>query len=491
MTTAFVANVGNRDVTLNIGSEQAPFYLAFDKGDEGAGLRKYLNCAGEGARALAAHVRAHLTELRPRLAFPILGQALALALAEASAVDLVVLIATDQPESAGPHRAADTVETAGLLQACLAGLHGDRVGRIVLHTASVNPSLHDVAFDTVGEALRQHLPPSDAQQIYISVKGGVPAMNAALREQGVGLYGPRLHLIDVQEPDQEARLAGRPGTASFRSTWAFRREGILRMARVLLARHDYEGLRLLLEAEVVPDPTIHAFLRHAHARLNLDFAGADAALEAFRVGRAQQWRLTVRDAYSRQRLLDVAWAARASLGRQDFVGFLARVATFCENCQRQLVFTLTDLRMKRYLTPRHVHDRGLRVFLEEYRPGVLRTDRDLYTSIVTWWLGGPGHGAPAAKGVQVVRERIRQLRPLEDLRNEMLHSMHGVSREDIEEALPEAAAAFQGISDAVIDALGQIEAMLRGRGHTVKPVYEDLGAEVYARLADMKVAEGQ
>jgi hypothetical protein len=114
--TFLVASVGTRDVALDIGDRERPWWVALDNRQDGRWAQEFLG-SGAGTRAMAAALRARFEELADRLALPILGPSLDLALEKLDGLDCVVLFATDQPVDAGPHRDWDTIESARLIAA--------------------------------------------------------------------------------------------------------------------------------------------------------------------------------------------------------------------------------------------------------------------------------------------------------------------------------------------------------------------------------------
>src|SRR5437870_2253096 len=93
----FVANVGDRDIMLNVGDDINPMYYSFDKGGHGKELKAHLGC-DEGTRAISSHIRKNRDKFSNHLIFPILGRALEFSLTKVSKLDRVLLFATDQPE---------------------------------------------------------------------------------------------------------------------------------------------------------------------------------------------------------------------------------------------------------------------------------------------------------------------------------------------------------------------------------------------------------
>lgn len=250
----FLANVGNRDVALDVGD----WFLTFSKGREGTDLAKHLGC-GEGTRNLALQIRNNLAKYSESLRLPILGPALQAALRYAQHIHLVLLFATDQPSSAGPHRDWDTIESAKLIESLLPTLFGDQLETIMTVPVQFNASEHDRAYDFIGTTLDREVQ-RDASSVFASIKGGIPAMNAALRERIVQRFGPHALLIEIDEPPEGERWTGNEGRARIINSWPFRRDGVLRLLENLLTRYDYGGALRLIELEGIQASEAKVFL---------------------------------------------------------------------------------------------------------------------------------------------------------------------------------------------------------------------------------------
>lgn len=486
MSVVLVANVGNRDITLNVGNGGSPCWVPFDKYDGGGEAQRFLGCAQEGTRAIAARLAARLPELHDRVALPLLEPSIRLILAATPRIDVLVLFATDQPESSGEQRDWDTIESARVIaRLCDTGRLGDAVGGVEIVPIRFNPSEHDRSFTHVGEELARRFPTERVDRLFGTIKGGVPAFNAALREQVVGLYGARARLIETDEPSREQRLNGQHGIARLVDTWPFRRSAILRLVHALLERYDYGAVQRVCESEGVSDDTVDAYLRHAIARMNLDFDGAQRALRAFGTGRPHQWKFFAGQAWGTQRVEEVAFTAEILLRRGDLIGFLTRVASFVETCRRQLVHAVTGLRIERTLR---------RVDIHRQYGSLAETLAANLGSAQSWPASGPlfdaildwarGNGDNTRAGqITELHKLFQRLRPLERLRNEALHQLDGVSSSDLDRALPATEQAFPELARTIVDCVRAVEAGERRPSHLVRNVYDDVSQAIRDRLA--------
>lgn len=490
MRSLFVANVGNRDVVLNLLGE-GQLYASFDKGEDGDAVAKELGCE-PGTRAIAAYLRQNLERYLPRLRLPILLPGLTAAFQQAGSIDLLVLLATDQDSAPQEHRMWDTIESARLIQGILetdpqyAELG---IKQIEVLPIQGNPSNYEYAYKVVGQHLgqinSQFAPP---QWVFAASKGGVPALNAALRSHTVDIYGAKAVLVETDEPTKEQRQIGQVGTAKRMDSWPFRKSAFLRVLSSLLERYDYVGVGQLLESERITDPTVWAYIRHAQARFNLNFFGAKAALEGYHSGKANHWRISTDYNWQRQRLRELAWVAGILHERGDYVGFITRIASMCEVARRQAVYHLIGLKLEKgFLAEKTVRQYpGLSEFLmgktRFYDESKYRVDRDLLSALLDWWvLENPA----SAELVINLRKALEPFNGLEARRNEALHSQNGTSRQDIEEAFGEPSKQFGHKADELVVALERIE---RYRGHQFgesKNVYDEINVEVLSLIGQI------
>lgn len=399
----------------------------------------------------------------------------------------MLLFATDQPSSAGPHRDWDTIESAKLIESLLPTLFGDQLETIMTVPVQFNASEHDRAYDFIGTTLDREVQ-RDASSVFASIKGGIPAMNAALRERIVQRFGPHALLIEIDEPPEGERWTGNEGSARIINSWPFRRDGVLRLLENLLTRYDYGGALRLIELEGIQASEAKVFLQHALARINLDFKGASACLKGM-AGTPHQWKILAEDAWGLQRLADLTCTAQTALEREDYAGFLSRVATFCENCRRLLCWILTGIKAEsgglafsevakvdRFLADYLVLRKLTRLNKEPARP-VWRVDRDFFSAAIEW---GVSHKHTAEKpSVDKIRQDLGKLRGLERLRNDVEHLMQGVSRDDIEAELPDALHVFAPLTEEILKTIAGVQRIATGTNPpAIRKIYDEINDTV-------------
>jgi hypothetical protein len=488
MDSALIANVGNSDVALNIATQGDPYYCAATKQQDGVDLRETLGC-GEGARAIAERLLGDLDAYCERLMLPILAPALDLVLEEEDPLDLLVLVGTDQAETAGEHRLWDTISAAHLIREYLRRTRSETIDEIKVVACTASPPGAD-AYTFFSDLIDEHMPPTDFRRVYASMNGGIPAMNAALVAQTVHAYGPSAIALAVAEPTEEHRVAGRLGLATRKDTWPTRKQALLRVLRALLERSDYTGALEFLHAEQIDTPTARAFLEHAAARQNFNFNRAVHALDGFETGTAGQWRASAsseRD-NSVQRLTDVAASASDLLARGDYVSFVTRAATLCEICRRLLARRLIGFELgDRHLTLDAVvdNDKNLKPFLDHRLPrgGERRwpVDKKLLDALVEW---GKKKHPDVERHISGVRDRLGDLSGIETLRNETLHLLRGLGKSDIDAALVSSGSTFRAIADEMLAAMRVIERRTEGtRTNPVEDVYEGVAQAVLTEIS--------
>ena len=348
----FLANVGNRDIALKV---EGTAFVMFSKGNDGVNgefgvarddLPKDIRTA-EGTRDLSKAVLDSFCRHKKDLCFPIIKPALTAVQKKVGQIDKIVLFATDQPKETDEHHLWDTIESAKLLKV-LISTEFPCIKDIKVVPVEFNPSLHDKAYKFIGEQLETKLGIDKNDQVFASIKGGIPAMNSALRERTIQYFGPRAWLVETDEPALDERWDGKEGDSRILSSWPFRRQGVLRLLEDFLKRHDYSAALQLLEAEAVDILWVKPYLQHALARTNLDFLGASQCPKdkPEPPDCAKKWKNSAEDEWGLQRLDDLAHSAQITLERHDYVGFLYRVTTFSESCLRILCWIMADLKVE-------------------------------------------------------------------------------------------------------------------------------------------------
>ena len=339
----FMANVGNRDIALRVDNAA---YVMFSKGEDGVDgkygvpkedLPSDLRGCEEGTRYLSGAVKNNFATHKDNLRFPIIGPALKAVLGrdDVDKIDKIVLFATDQPKgkTKEEYRRWDTIESAYVLKGLICAQFAGQIGGIDVVPVGFNPSQHEPAYKFIGEKF-VGLNIDKQARVLASIKGGIPAMNSALRERVVQHFGPRAWLVETDEPTHTERWDGTEGGTKITSSWPFRQQSVLRLLEDFLNRHDYSAAWRLLTFHAVKSKEVEAYVEHALARTNLDFDGAAARILSFasRNQEAKEWMNSAKDKSGLQRLDDLAESAQVAFERRDYVGFLNRVKTFYENC---------------------------------------------------------------------------------------------------------------------------------------------------------------
>ncbi|GIX07832.1 MAG: hypothetical protein KatS3mg115_2235 [Candidatus Poribacteria bacterium] len=470
----FIANLGNRDIALNVGDEDSPRWLAFGKDQEGEEVRKYLGLEQGGTRGIAAQLRRNPP--RPeRLRLPILEPALQLVLEQFGRIAQLVLIGTSNPPDERSHSLWDTIESAHLIKEHILfhRFRSDEIEAVEVIEYLGNPSSFEDAVSFFSEFLGARA--SAFGRAVASIRGGTPALNQALSTQLVALYGPKAALVETTEPPPEARVKGELGAARFVDTWPLRRNAILRALRALIQRHDYSGALKLLDDEEIETSTtekIRALLGHGQARLNLDFSQAFEALEGLQgVPEIDSLRESAGEdyAWTSVRLRDIERSARVQWERSDWIGFVTRVAMFCETCCRQLVWHLTGFKpqggqvfvqdLSRYLGRRGVKSLLEDLSLKDDANSIPITRKTLDALIQ---IGKIGESSERAKTAREITDFLQELKAVEELRHRALHDLRGINEAELRQRLPGgqlsgAGKSYQSVVDRILGRMETLE----------------------------------
>ena len=431
----FIANVGNRDIALGVMEDYFP---TFSKDQDGREIANDLGCK-EGTRHIADHILSSIDCYYDNLRFPILAPALLKAITDGGVCpDKIILFATNQTDPA--QMDWDTIGSACLIKKWI---QKDSLGKDVqIVEVKDKVSEYVSTYEFIGETLEKKLEPFDISKVYASIKGGIPAMNSALRDYVVQRFGPKAHLVETDEPPRGKRWNGEAGKATISNSWPFRKQNVMRLLRGFLNRHDYSAALQLLEAEAVGAKWVKPYLEHALARTNLDFDGAVECLEE--AGRRDKlpnftnsWKNSVADKYVLQRLDDLAHSAQIALERHDYVGFLYRVTTFSESCLRLLCWIVADIRVTSgRIKPADVKNKDLRERLDDDSD---LTRKHWKEDKQAWEVNHDSLSiiikiaaqCSTKKSVDETLSRLDGFDRLKDLRNDLAHSNKGASLPEI------------------------------------------------------------
>lgn len=460
-----IANIGVRDIALDVGVEGNPRYFHF--GPEYKSREAVCEFLAPqdgtafgpcGARTIAQYLLERFDTYRERLRLPILEPTLTQVfdtLGVTGRLDRLILISTDQPQTAGDHRLSDTIHCAQMVERLLVrSSFQSKIENIEHIRIECNPSSHDVVYRCVADALGQRLgtgiTPWD--QVFVATRGGTPAMTYAPRQFALDRFGPRVVLIEVDEPSAAQQQAGVSGRARAVDTWPFRKYALIRTALELLERYDYSGVRALLDEQGLSSSTLTTLDRLLHllqARLNMDFDGADAALHSLGQGLRERvpplFRIVPRSALGREHLAELTWNSHIVFERGDFTGFVTRATSLREAVLRYLTRELAGLTLSgTYLTKQDVRAPELASYLEmqvqegriRVTPGGYRINSSLLGTIVGWL--SDHHANSATRNILTYLAPTLTsslLREFEKLRHGVVHQAKGISERDIDVTL--------------------------------------------------------
>ena len=438
-----IANVGNRDLAVLVPSSDgtAPgWYRPTPQGHPAEGgvngearLAAWLGCS-PGARPIGAALLQRLDHesMAHQLRVPILEPALKLIIGDlpAGTTLRVLLVASDQTDgTADRFRDRDTFTVAEVIRRVLqARLESAKIGRVdlVVHRLPVNPSDIEQT-DPAYEGLLEGLQDKDEAptRLHVVVAGGTPQMNQSLRGAALGTYGPRVHLIRVDEPAGGPLGAGQPGVARRVNTLRPRLMEFRRVARVLLDQSEYRAAFSWLEDNFAdeerqgPCARLQAILAHLAHRAAGDYRKAQLAAAAADLMTVEA-RTALADADHPHRLRDAVELAKVAVKRQDSLGYLTRIGTLAELlARRQLqVLGVPHEKKKEGLKadelPDEIRDKLKNVF--EGRQSLI-TNFPIRLRLIDALLPAPPR-LPNGKSVVTL---LRSLKDLTNERNRLVH----------------------------------------------------------------------
>jgi hypothetical protein len=159
------------------------------------------------------------------------------------------LVVTDQPQSETQGHPSDTVHIFDIIQCWLKR-------QFPQWMTDANPELHlireaitfkavdqDRLFDYYDRLLNQFDPD---ETVYVSVKGGTPQMQTALKIQAIAAAGKAPIFVEPK-PDVARILEGKPSKCDRVAYWRYQQSQTYRSVRQLLTRWDFDGAATLLE----------------------------------------------------------------------------------------------------------------------------------------------------------------------------------------------------------------------------------------------------
>lgn len=314
MAIMFLSTIGGRDLLLE-GKEIKPPRI-------------------EGERILN-----EFQTLAPKLSLPMLEVAIDFILRREQAIDRMVLIATDQPETELPkHRDNDTLFFAEVIKRLL----HKKVRDIRIVLIKQNPSNVDDMFDFFKQTLGRNkaFRMENMRKCYTLTTGGVPGANTALLMQAIENYRENCYPLYVSEKTGHVV----PLQIGNQMLTGFRNEVISKA----LDRYDYSAVAALLAHQTDHrERFCWRLAEYAKHRLYFDFDTALSITENT-IGEAsapersfcEDLQLDLDGLRNKERpalVRELFFNLRIKFVREEFVDFLGRVFRFQEDVLRYIV----------------------------------------------------------------------------------------------------------------------------------------------------------
>ena len=484
----FIANVGEQDVWLNTSAGPTPTFFAFDPRGGAPQVREYLNLSNTaGARAIASEISTKLPFLRDRIILPILIPAIEEVLKRMQTIDRLILVGTDQPVGSEFHP-RDTIESAKLIYTLVTDKFGSAIKCVESPIpCPVNPSRQDEANEFLRRLLLTEVAPARDLSIFASVKGGVPALNASLRQHVANIYGGQGHLVETEEPAHGSRN-GATGVARLVSTWVIRRDAVIRLIREALNADNYEGATSIIASEGVADTVILNVLRHAHNRQNLNFFAAAQDLKSL-TGQPNVWATSARNADDDLvwRLAEIFQTLLTCLHRGDYVGFLSRLESFVENGRRVACQLLSGMEINgATISVNRLESVNLQLAKEltkriPSKGGQWKVGYTFYRTLME--VAGKLNGRQ--KEVNNLNGHLRGLQRLERLRHQVLHELAPISKHSLDKEYGDN---IENIEYRLSSVLGVLRSFAKSQSKPLeKNTFADIKRFVLKRLETLSI----
>lgn len=461
MKKVAICNVGERDVRYNVTGR----FLAFGKG-EGEELAGLLGCR-KGARHLGKRILEIMEgdrEALKRLRFPIIEPFLEYVIDSRDALDLLVLVVTDQRGAEESFTARDTVNSGQILKRLVRGRFGGKIDQVRLLKILSFPHLLEEAYEVFSTRLPQIMPLEEEPEVHVLSSGGVPALNYGLPFKALALYGKDCHVYQVEEPPRTDLLGGgRGGEVKPADMLKIHRDLLLNMGINLVENYDYNGALAVLEGlSYRLRREIRSWLKCAALRLNLNHEEARDQLATLETPGPllRSWYEWLREPNSLKLLIEILWVASICYERGSYSDLLWRATAFHENALGLIAaggigrFGLeSEDEWSRSEVERQ--DPELFEYLEDSK-GVSRAGED------SWWANRHFFEEVCEyvcnvkgreKWIPLYEEYLSPLDRLWHLRNEVLHNLEGVDRStiskqvDIPHRVREEIAPEEGVED--------------------------------------------
>ncbi|MFP4324236.1 MAG: hypothetical protein ACLFTK_17405 [Anaerolineales bacterium] len=280
----------------------------------------------KGKRELGQMLLDNWPEWRAQVTFPILGKALDWIVRKEGALDMVVLVASDQDDPT--FRANDTIHLAELIRQNIIEAHAwASEANIILKRVRGNPSDYDVMLGTYEDIMLGAGEDLPQGRVYLELSGGTPAMVSMLMLKGVERFGERAVPIYVTE--------NRAMPMSLNIGARLTLDATLDDLRRSIDVYQYHAALAVLDsrAELLAEhlPTyqaLHAVVDYARQRRNFNFQAAQATVFGADRGLSPDHATLLRDLGDDIQLCDDVWLLREVLATAEVAFQVGAYADF-------------------------------------------------------------------------------------------------------------------------------------------------------------------
>lgn len=427
MTVLLLANVGNRDVWID---RNAPI-----PGEAHPAWNK-----NASRRALGEALQRNWTACQPQLALPIIGKVVDHVRQQASQLDAVILISSDQSGQEGVsehHLAQDTCELAPVVERLLIEQYGLAAGTVTHWTVTSNPADYGDMRAFFQERLTTLCHEQPNATFYLEVSGGTPAMTSMLLTVGAEIFGLDAHPLYVSEHEDRPfplDLGRRTAANALIRTVKTNLDIYAYHAAANTVRDNQDLLR-----EFIPVDPLLAVLEYARQRINFNFKGAwEIAVSVVDLAYGDRLRTIAADMQnptSTALLRESVSSAQLAYAVGNLFDFIVRVFQFVEGAWRNLALEL-DVQFEHNGKPNLYGKELAPAWAKNHQSTVDRLRRDdvrleTVNRFVLEKLVIVLHEQVEDNQYQDSLDLLKRLETVGDLRNRVVHQYHHITLEHL------------------------------------------------------------
>lgn len=417
MTRLLICNIGNRDILLPMELLPAELHKA-------------------SHRDKIKYIRTNKTKIDSSLQITMIKKVIDYL--EADSIDWILLFGTQQ--SNPNYQPTDTFESAELMRELLIERWNFRPEQVLAHAVPVNPTRQNELIRFYEAQLTQYDSQIQPSQVFLEVTGGTPAMSNALQLAGTEMFQARAVALyvtpDSMLPERLSigrRILGGPLRKLIQANLT-----TFQYHAALDSWHLYRPYFTDLQSESSAK-VIEGMLAHATARVNLDVPQAILAIRDL-VGLADGlYDVMIHELYNaltplshENALAEVLALAEIRLQSNNYADFLTQLVRYVENSLRLVCLRLNIpfINWQGKADPYGAKvDAG---WLRQQRIEKINVGQSGLQRLLSMY-------APNDSQVQLVLKFAKTCQPLIELRNEITHSLGGVSQIQIEQAFGDSA----------------------------------------------------